>query len=153
MPKILICLLLLLTSLFGVAEVLPSSIDFISNDSLKLEPSEIKYWQSKGVQVNEYSLDAPAALERKIGAGFESVPHSVSKEDKDVITHKIKARLKKYEANGELQQVFHGLILAKKYKLTSYPAAVFNNGESVVYGVLDLDRVIQIWQEDLRGDK
>ena len=43
---------------------------------------------------------------------------------------------------AQIKQAYSILLLAKKYQLNQFPAVVFNHGQAVIYGVIDINQAI-----------
>jgi len=41
-----------------------------------------------------------------------------------------------------LQQAYHGLVAAQQYHLTQFPAFVFDHGNTIVYGQIDINQAL-----------
>lgn len=58
----------------------------------------------------------------------------------------VRARASQISAQ-EGANFLHPMVLIKQWSLSKLPALVFNNGESVIYGMTDFEQALSIWQE------
>jgi hypothetical protein len=47
--------------------------------------------------------------------------------------------------------LFTGVLKAREWGLERFPAIVFGQGESVVYGVTDLEQAVLLWRDHQTG--
>lgn len=126
-----------LASLKGLAFLVPAShagsqpiIVFTSNQY------QITGADRQSVQI--YNLDQQSAEEKKLAAELPGNQAAAAKE--------VERRISRYR-QSDLQRIWAPRILAQKYDIRKVPAVVFNDGEAVVYGVTDVNKAIEKWQE------
>ena len=94
-----------------------------------------------------YDLSEPEQIEDRISAHLSNDPLLAQRQAKRIL-----------EANGqnimrEFAAAYQGNLKAKEYQLTKLPAIVFNHGQSVVYGELNLAKAIYRYRESLARSK
>lgn len=109
---------------FGNNQFQPLNVDWINDQQ-----------QLKFVSFN---LDAHKNLEEMLSAGLPV-------NDVDQATLIAKQRVSAVP-QAQWDNLFVGPMLARKWGIQRYPAVVFGEGESVVYGVCDLQKAVQYWQ-------
>ena len=82
---------------------------------------------------NIYALDAAPPLDI-----INEILSTVPVEDAKFYAE---ALLKEYEQ--QLNSYYQGKLLAKEYGLTHLPAVVINQGEYIIYGLLDIDKIVE----------
>ena len=134
--------LLLLTFLFsfnvGAAEL--TFIEVITSDAYPV--SGIKSVQRQGFLVNVYNLDDGKHLVADLGKHLPNNQNAAKK-----------ALEKRFNKMGDVavkqqfMQAYHGVILGTQYGLTRYPAVVFKQGQSVIYGVTNLNQAVNLYRQ------
>ena len=116
---------------------LPRSIDVFTTSDRPVRAGE-------QFQARMYLLDGLKALERSLSQGLPSTPEKA----------KAVALRRLNDLGDALQEkvdnAVEGLSLATSYQLRKLPAIVFDDGQSVVYGVDRLDRAIAIYRDGIK---
>ncbi len=129
----------------GLADraVLPQKMEVFSNRSLPVTGLEQAARLINGEWLKIFDLDAVAALEREISVGLPADPA----EAKRIASQRMGT------LNPDLvlrfARAYQGVILAKRYGLTTYPAVVFDGGQRVIYGETDLATALEqyrVWK-------
>lgn len=79
-----------------------------------------------------FDLDAVAALEQEFSAGLPADPAEAKRIAAQRMSTLTPDRVLRFA------RAYQGVIQAKRYGLTMFPAVVFNGGHSVIYGETDL---------------
>ncbi len=109
---------------------------FHTSESIPLQLETLK---STNIELLYYNLDAHTDLEKELSIGLPA-------NDEAKALAMVKERLKRAKAQGRFDTLFHAAVLSKRYGLRKYPALVFNEGESVIYGVVNISRGVSLWQ-------
>ena len=91
-------------------------------------------------KVTAYRLDGLSDVTAALGA---DLPNNAAAAEQIV---KRAFAEREVELNAAAQEHAEALEKAIAYGLTRYPALVFNDGESVIYGVTDLELALQIYR-------
>lgn len=141
--------LLLLTSLFSFSFNICAAeqpfIEVITSDAYPV--SGIPSIQRMGFSVNVYNLDDGNRLVTQIGANLPNNQNAAKK----VLQQRFK-KMGEQQVKAQFMQAYHGVILSMQYGLTRYPAVVFEQGRSVIYGVTNLNQAVnlyRLWQRHL----
>ena len=89
------------------------------------------------LKVQVFDLELPAQLETQLGEGLPSDPTVAARVARQRLESLGRQPLATRFANA-----YAGLLKALDYGIDRYPAVVFDGGESVVYGVTDLDEAL-----------
>lgn len=89
------------------------------------------------LKVQGFDLELPAQLETQLGEGLPSDPTVAARVARQRLESLGRQPLATRFANA-----YAGLLKALDYGIDRYPAVVFDGGESVVYGVTDLDEAL-----------
>ncbi len=116
---------------------MPRSIDVFTTSDRPVHTGE-------QAQASVYFLDGLNALEQSLGRGLPNDPDKA----KTVALQ----RLNDLEdaLQEKVENTLEGLSLATSYQLRKLPAIVFDEGQSVLYGVDHLDRAIAIYQDEIK---
>ena len=104
--------------------------------------SGIKSVQRQGFLVNVYNLDDGKHLVADLGKHLPNNQNAAKK-----------ALEKRFNKMGDVavkqqfMQAYHGVILGTQYGLTRYPAVVFKQGQSVIYGVTNLNQAVNLYRQ------
>lgn len=137
--------LLLLTSLFSfgysfnICAAEPPFIEVITSDAYPV--SGIPSVQRMGFSVDVYNLDDGNRLVTQIGANLPN--------NQEAAKNTLQQRFKKMgdvAVKQQFMQAYQAVTLSTQYGLSRYPAVVFNHGESVIYGVTDLNQVVKLYR-------
>lgn len=139
----LIALLSFSATLFASESV--SLIEVFTNDPFETM-GQIKNRDGRGVEVVAYDLSAPKRFNKHLSKGLKS--KGVIEAKKHVIA-KIQELPNSY-LDAHVMLPYKGVLKAMEYELTKIPAIVFNNGESVIYGVTDIKKAMNIRSKRLR---
>lgn len=104
--------------------------------------------RSDRLNVQVFDLDAPARLEAQLSEGLPNDPTTAARLARQRLEHLGRQRLATQFASA-----YAGLLKALAYGIERYPAVVFDGGDSVVYGVTDLDQALGYYRHwrSLRG--
>lgn len=118
--------------------IAPVQVTFFGNNSNL--PSGVEAVRQHGdVTLTIYNLDDHQNLEKALSKGLPKGQQNVTKAMEI-------ARLRLREISPDrFRSVFEGQLKAKEWKIKRFPAVVFGNGDSVIYGVTDLDACRTIW--------
>lgn len=112
-------------------------VTFIGNN--QYQPQQVDWLRSQGVKVTVINLDDHQNLEKQLAEGL---PH----DNADRAIAMARQRVASVP-QARWKNLFVGPMDAKKWGITRYPAIVFGDGESVIYGVVDLKAAFTKWQE------
>jgi len=134
--------LLLLAFLFSfnVCAVEQTYIEVITSDAYPV--SGIQSVQRQGFLVNVHNLDDGKRLVAEIGKHLPK--------NQDAAKKVLEKRFKKMgdaAVKQQFMQAYHGVILSTQYGLTRYPAVVFEQGQSVIYGVTNLNQAVNLYRQ------
>lgn len=120
------------------------TIELIFNNQMAIvDADNIKAsLEAHGVSVSAYNLDGPDAAMQFLNANLPTNPEQA----KAIVLSRLNG------AGGgafkqETQAAFQALGKTLGYGLDRYPAAVFNQGQAVVYGVTDLKQAVGLFQQ------
>ena len=92
-----------------------------------------------GVRLVQYNLDDHRNLERRLSA---DLPQNLEEAER-IVNERLAA------LDGEaLQNAFRGIALAIQWDIRKAPAFVFENGQTVIYGLTDAEVALKRWQFD-----
>ena len=135
--------LLLLTSLFSFSFNICAAeqpfIEVITSDAYPV--SGIPSIQRLGFSVNVYNLDDGKRLVAEIGKHLPKNQNAA----KQTLEKRFK-KMGEEQVRAQFMQAYHGMTLSTQYGLSRYPAVVFNHGESVIYGVTDLNQAVKLYR-------
>ena len=135
----LLLLMSMFSFIFNVCSAEPPFIEVITSDAYPV--SGIKSVQRHGYLVNVYNLDDGKRLVAEIGKHLPK--------NQDAAKKALEKRFKKMgdaAIKQQFMQAYHGVILSTQYGLTRYPAVVFEQGQSVIYGVTNLDQAVNLYR-------
>ncbi len=98
--------------------------------------------QGQGFLVKVYNLDDGKRLVAQIGANLPNNQNAA----KSALQQRFKKRGKE-QVKAQFIQAYQAVTISTKYGLSSYPAVVFNHGESVVYGETNLVKALSLYQQ------
>ena len=116
----------------------PWRIDLITDSARPFTSVEVT---AVRLEVHRFDLDAPANLEAQLSQGLP----------RDPVVAAVLAR-QRLEVLGQEQlatqfgSAYGGLLKALEFGLDRYPAIVFDGGESVIYGVTDLETALNYYR-------
>jgi integrating conjugative element protein (TIGR03757 family) len=92
-----------------------------------------------GVRLVQYNLDGHRNLERRLSA---DLPPNLEAAER-IVNERLAAL-----DGEELQNAFRGIALAIQWDIRKAPAFVFDNGQTVIYGLTDVEVALKRWQYD-----
>lgn len=117
-------------------------IDVIHNDQYMI--TGVQDLILSGVNVNVFNLDDPQKL---IGSFKKSLSQNASLEQNKAIIMDRFNQMNKYELKQKFLQAYQGANLSMKQGVSHFPAILFNNGQSVIYGVTHLPTAVDIYNK------
>ena len=122
---------------------LPERIDVFYDDSVSLTSLEaVKQTLAGRATINLYDMNAPERIEDELGHGL---PPDVE-QSKRIIMERMQA-IGIEQLKQRFVAAYQGVLYAQKYGIDRYPAIVFDDGASVVYGVADLQEALNRYRE------
>ena len=135
-------LVLPLVSIVAESRV-PSRIEIISDATHPVENIALVQKQlGGGASIRYFTIDAQARLDEALSEDLPADPEQA----RAIALKRIQA-LDRPGLTTELSESFEGLLLAQRYGVDRYPAVVFDEGKSVVYGVADLREAVRLYQQ------
>lgn len=104
---------------------------------------DFKNRDGRYIEVVVYDLSGPEIFEEFLSQGL--VPGQTQEQVTNMVMDRVGGLDEKYMEEHVLM-AYQGLLKATQYEITKIPAVVFNNGESVIYGVSDIQKAILIHQ-------
>lgn len=104
----------------------------------------IKNSLEEPVEVVVYDLSGPERYEEELGKGI-NFTNSSDEEITNTVLKRVNGMSKQY-MEEHVVVAYKGLLKATDYQITKIPAIVFNNGQSVIYGITDINKAIKIHQ-------
>lgn len=102
---------------------------------------------SRAATVTVYDLSEPSRIEDRISLNLSSTPLIAQRQAKKILEDHGPSIMR------EFAEAYQGTLKANDYQLTKLPAIVFNHGDSVVYGELNIAKAIQIYNQSLARSK
>ncbi len=97
----------------------------------------------QGIKIQHYNLDdGDRMVANKLEANLPKNQQAAEAE----MTKRIK-RIGQAALSKMFNDAFQGIIIGTRYGLTRYPAVVFNQGASVVYGVTDINKAVALYHQ------
>ena len=118
------------------------TIDVIHNDDYRM--TGVGDLTMSGIQVALYNLDDP---ERLLSVFKKSLSQKSSLEQNKAIIMERFNRMDKKILQQKFIAAYKGASLSMEQGVSRYPAILFNNGQSVIYGVTHLPRAVEIYNE------
>ena len=118
------------------------TIDVIHNDDYRM--TGVGDLTMSGIQVALYNLDDP---ERSLSVFKKSLSQKSSLEQNKAIIMERFNRMDKKALQQKFITAYKGASLSMEQGVSRYPAILFNNGQSVIYGVTHLPRAVEIYNE------
>ena len=143
-PKFTCSIFFILTLLISSNALSASDfrIDVIHNDQYMI--TGVQDLILSGVDVNIFNLDDP---QRLIGSFKKSLSQNASLEQNKAIIMDRFNRMDKNELRQKFMQAYQGASLSMKQGVSRFPAILFNNGQSVIYGVTHLPTAVDIYNK------
>lgn len=111
---------------------LPQKIEVFSNRALPITGLEQTARLLPGERLKIFDLDAVGALEQELSVGLPADPAEAKRIAAQRMSTLTPDRVLHFA------RAYQGVIQAKRYGLTMFPAVVFDGGHSVIYGETDL---------------
>lgn len=127
LQRITFCLMMF-TSFAGTSKPL---IEVFLTDEVNILNTNVAI--NRGYQVAVYNLDDGVRFNRTLSKGLSNNPVVAEQQAKQIAGN--------IDING-LKNAFIPVVKASFYELKKQPAIVFNNGETVIYGITDLSVAI-----------
>jgi len=137
MGKLLSILILSLLSSVVAASESVSLIEIFVDDANPIQ--RVKNGAGRDIEFVIYDLSAPERFEKELSRGVSGSLDQVKRK----VLKKIQGLSTSY-MEEHVMTPYKGLLKAMEYELIKLPAIVFNNGESVIYGVRSIKKAIQI---------
>ncbi len=115
-------------------------VEVITSDAYPI--TGLKSLKKRGVQVQVYNLDDG----KRLVAGFAKKLPPNQKAAKQALEQNFK-QIGEQNVKRQFMQAYQGVSLSTQYGLSRYPAVVFNRGQSVVYGVTDVNQAFNYYQQ------
>jgi len=120
----------------------PSRIEIISDATHPVENiAVVQKRLGGGASIRYFTINAQARLDEALSKDLPADPALA----RAIALKRIQA-LDRPGLAKELSESFEGLLLAQRYGINRYPAVVFDEGKSVVYGVTDLREAVRLYQ-------
>lgn len=145
MGKLLCILILSLLSSVVAASESVSLIEIFVDDANPIKHGRVKNSAGRDIEFVIYDLSAPERFEKELSRGVSGSLDQV----KSKVLKKIQGLSTSY-MEEHVMTPYKGLLKAMEYELIKLPAIVFNNGESVIYGVRSINKAIQIRARSLK---
>lgn len=128
---------------------LPSRIEILSDATHPVENiAAVQKQLGSGTAIRYFTIDAQARLDEKLSQDLPADPEQA----RAIALKRIQA-LDRPGLARQLSEGFEGLLLAQRYGIDRYPAVVFDEGKSVVYGVTDLREVVRLYQQSTAKER
>lgn len=111
---------------------LPQKIEVFTNNVLPVTGLEQTARRFPGERLKIFDLDAVATLEQELSVGLPADPAEAKRVAAQRMSTLTPDRVLHFA------RAYQGVIQAKRYGLTLFPAVVFDGGHSVIYGETDL---------------
>lgn len=122
---------------------MPSRIEIISDATHPVENiATVQKQLRNGASIHYFTIDAQVRLDEKLSQDLPADPEQA----RAIALKRIQA-LDRPGLARQLSESFEGLLLAQRYGIDRYPAVVFDEGKSVVYGVTDLQEAVRLYQQ------
>lgn len=128
-----------LMSLLWVPVCLAQSVEMSFFGNNQHQPTHIEAAQHLGASVTIYNLDSQVNLEKQLAEGLPV-------DDLDKATAIARHRVAQI-SQQEMVSLFTGIQMAREWGVERFPAIVFGRGDSVVYGVTNLEQALMIWRD------
>jgi integrating conjugative element protein (TIGR03757 family) len=141
---------LLLGLMFPLASIAaeapaPSRIDILSDAAHPVaNVAAVQAQLGRATVIRYFAIDAQPRLEESLSKDLPANPEQA----RAIALQRIQA-LDRSTLEKELSESVEGLLLAQRYRITRYPAVVFDEGKSVVYGVTDLREAMRLYQQSV----
>lgn len=126
----------------------PQKVEIFTNRAFPLTGLERVGHLFPGERLKIFDLDAVAVLEHDLSAGLPAE----ETEAKRFIEKRLSAMGP--DIVMRFARAYQGVIQAQRYGLTQYPAVVFDGGQSVVYGEMDVTTALgryHAWKIQRKG--
>jgi len=141
----MICLFFATTTIAAEADdalVKQPMIVYLGTNDFPLENADAA--TRAGMTLAAYNLDAHRNLEHRL---MEGLPTSLKTLDRiGAIQNIVEQRINALPEQA-IMNIFQPVMLVQRWDIRKVPAAVFGNGEAVVYGITDADLILEYWRE------
>jgi len=121
----------------------PSQVDVFTDAAHPIDNvAAVKQALGEQATVRTFHIDAQARLNETLS---KDLPADRDKA-RAIALERIQA-LDPSRLGRALAETFDGLMLAQRYGIDRYPAVVFDGGERVVYGVVDLREALRLYRQ------
>lgn len=128
---------------------MPSRIEIISDADHPVENIAVVQKQlGSGASIRYFTIDAQTRLDEALSKDLPADPEQA----RAIALKRIQA-LDRPRLAQQLSESFEGLLLARRHGISRYPAVVFDEGKSVVYGVTDLREAVRLYQQSTIKDR
>ena len=136
--------------LASFAAEMPSQVDVFTDAAHPIENvAAVKQALGEQATVRTFHIDAQARLNETLS---KDLPADRDKA-RAIALERVQA-LDPLRLGRALAETFDGLMLAQRYGIDRYPAVVFDGGERVVYGVVDLREALRLYRHSAtRGEQ
>lgn len=141
MGKYLVSIVLLMLSTASYAYEAVSLVEVFVNTPLRAD-TPLKNSTGQLIEVKVYDLSAPERFENELSQNLPETEQLI----KTAVLQKVQALPHSY-FEEHVVMPYEGILKATEYELTKLPAIVFNNGETVIYGIKDIGRAVRIREE------
>ena len=128
---------------------MPSRIEIISDAAHPVENiAVVQKKLSGGATIRYFTIDAQARLDETLSKDLPADPEQA----RVIALQRIQA-LDRPSLAKNLSESFEGLLRAQRYGIDRYPAVVFDEGKTVVYGVTDLQEAVRLYQQSMTRER
>ena len=121
----------------------PSQIDVFTDAGHPIEnAAAVKQALGEKATVRTFQIDAQARLDETLSKDLPA-----DRDKAEAIALERFQALDRSRLGQALAESFDALMLAQRYGIDRYPAIVFDGGERVVYGVVDLREALRLYQQ------
>ncbi len=140
--QLLLGLVLPLASIAAESRM-PSRIEIICDAAQPVENiATVQKQLGNRASIRYFTIDAQARLDEALSKNLPADPEQA----RAIALKRIQA-IDRPGLAKELSESFEGLLLAQRYGIDRYPAVVFDEGKTVVYGVTDLREAVLLYQQ------
>lgn len=127
------------SALLWVPVCLAQSVEMSFFGNNQHQPTHIEAAQHLGASVTIYNLDSQVNLEKQLAEGLPV-------DDLDKATAIARHRVAQI-SQQVMVSLFTGILRAREWGIERFPAIVFGRGDSVVYGVTNLEQALMLWRD------
>lgn len=131
----------LMLSLSAQAQLWPTSVDVFYVAGSEVSGGSLTHqMQQQKVPLSVFDLSQARKLNRSLSDGLPRDPEQAKRHIQSLLA-------KNKQAPMIYAQAMIGQERARRYDLKYLPAIVFNNGQSVIYGIQDMDYAIELYRQ------